>query len=348
MTPVPPAIAPSAVSMPAAPARLWPLDALRGAAIVAMIVFHFAWDLSALGFIATDVTEHQGWRLFSHAIAGSFLAIAGAALALAHGAGLRREAFLRRLAIIAAAAALVTAGTWFAFPDRFVTFGILHAIALFSLLALPLARAAWPLPLLLAAGVVAAHLWLQSPASAALQAWLADSALGPLWRHLGLTWDPPASVDFVPLVPWFACLLAGVAAGGRLLVSRRQASPAPAAANPLIVLGRWSLPIYLVHQPILYGGLALLAMAAPQLTIGHGARMDQRFVGDCVTQCRATASRETCEAGCNCVLNGLRADPTCIGAPSSRAGRTSPPTRASRRPSTPAGARPERRVALIG
>ena len=57
-----------------------------------------------------------------------------------HRGGLRWSAFLRRLAVIAGAALAITVATLFAFPDQFIYFGILHAIALFSVLALPFLR----------------------------------------------------------------------------------------------------------------------------------------------------------------------------------------------------------------
>jgi uncharacterized membrane protein len=291
-----------------ATARRWRLDALRGLAVVAMVVFHLAWDLSALGFIATDVAQHPGWRLFAQAIAASFLIIAGAALSLAHADGFRPGPFLRRIAVVAGAALLVTLGTWLAFPDRFVVFGILHAIAVFSLLAVPLLRQRWWFALTMALGVTLAHHWVQSSSDAGLQSWLAASALHPLWQHLGLTWEPPLTVDFIPLFPWFGWLLVGLSAGSWLR-QRPAIVDQPPSIQPLSLLGRWSLPIYLLHQPVLYGGLMLLAMGAPQLTVGHAQRLDLRFASDCVTQCRATASREQCDRGCACVLKGLQARP---------------------------------------
>jgi uncharacterized membrane protein len=310
MSAAPPAA--SAISNPSPATRLWRLDALRGLAIVAMIVFHFAWDLSQLGFIATEVAQHPGWRAFSHAIAASFLAIAGFSLVKAHGASFRPAHFQRRLLIVAGAALLVTGGTFVAFPDRYVTFGILHAIAAGSVLTLPFLRRPWWWAAAAALAVLGAEQWSQGATSSPVQSFVAGSALEGVWRHLGLAWSDPPTVDFVPIFPWFAALLAGVALGR--LHHRHAAAPVapqapPRAARPLMLLGRWSLPIYLVHQPILFGGLMGLAALAPQLTIGHAQRLDLRFATDCVMQCRATASRETCDQGCACVLNGLKADP---------------------------------------
>ncbi|MCA3674660.1 MAG: DUF1624 domain-containing protein, partial [Methylobacterium sp.] len=115
-------------------ARLPIIDAARGVAIVAMVIYHFGWNLSFLELIPVDLRDFPLWIWFGHAIAASFLALVGVGLVLAHGQGFGRERFLRRLAFVVGAAALVTAGTYLVFPDRFIFFGILHHIALASLL----------------------------------------------------------------------------------------------------------------------------------------------------------------------------------------------------------------------
>src|SRR5688572_15752760 len=129
------------------PARLPAIDAARGVAIVAMVVYHFAWDLGFFGFISADVGGDLGWRIFARSIAGSFLALVGVSLVLATRNGLNRGRFLRRLGVIAAAAAAITLVTRIVFPETYIFFGILHAIAVSSVLGLAFVRA----PILLVA-----------------------------------------------------------------------------------------------------------------------------------------------------------------------------------------------------
>ena len=88
-----------------------------------------------------------------------------------------------------------------------------------------------------------------------------------LWGHpffdgratnwVGLVTHKPFTEDYVPLLPWLGVLLAGVALGLLLLRHRRDwlAGPVPAVLQPLARLGRWSLSFYMVHQPVLIGGL---------------------------------------------------------------------------------------------
>ncbi|MFN4212329.1 MAG: heparan-alpha-glucosaminide N-acetyltransferase domain-containing protein, partial [Devosia sp.] len=78
---------------------------------------------------------------FARSIAASFLTLVGFSLVLATRGGLNRKAYLKRLAMVGAAAMLVTVATFFAIRDNFIFFGILHQVALASVIALPFLRA---------------------------------------------------------------------------------------------------------------------------------------------------------------------------------------------------------------
>jgi len=277
--------------------RIAAIDALRGLAIAAMIVYHFSWDLSSFGFIAVDVIADPGWKAFARMIAGTFVALVGVSLVLATRKGLRRQPFLRRLAIIVGAALLVTLGTWYYFPNAFVFFGILHLIAFASVAALPFLRL--PTAVVLPAAVVIftlpfffTHELFQYPL---------------LW-WVGFTPQPPATVDYVPVFPWFALTLFGIVAG-RLLLRYGSDSrfarwiPKEFFGRLAVFAGRWSLLIYLVHQLILIG---LLSAIAPLLAPDPGAQA-ATFTNECVTSCRATGREPpVCEVYCSCVLAGMR------------------------------------------
>jgi uncharacterized membrane protein len=102
---------------------------------------------------------------------------------------------------------------------------------------------------------------------------LALLSLPALWRHpafdtpwlswTGLVTHKPITEDYVPLLPWFGVLLAGLAAGQWLLARRRAwlTGALPPRLRPLAVLGRWSLSFYMLHQPVFFGLLMLWMMA---------------------------------------------------------------------------------------
>lgn len=233
--------------------RLVALDLARTMALAGMVAFHFTRDLEMFGLVAPGLTQTGFWWYFARGIAGSFLALAGFSLFLAHGQGIRWPAFLRRLATILAAAALVTAATWAAMPEAFIFFGILHSIAVASVLGLLFLRLPFPLTWAAAILVWMAPGWLGSPVFDA--PWL-------VWTGLGTYL--PRTLDFEPVFPWFAPFLAGLGlaqlltrTGGlaRWQAAQRQSPLAKALAWP----GRHSLAIYLIHQPLLYGLLWLVA-----------------------------------------------------------------------------------------
>lgn len=226
---------------PAPPMRVAWIDRARGIALLAMILYHLSFDLQLLGIVGWPVGGGMFWRGFAILIAGSFIALSGVSLQLAAVDGLNWGAFLKRLALLAGAAALVSLGSWAAMPVP-VLFGILHAIALFSLLVLPFLRApTW-------AVLLAAALVLAAPAS------LTSEAFSHPWLYpLGLDPDPRPSFDYEPIFPWFAPMLLGVALARFAPIPRR-----PEATDLLARMGRNSLVIYLLHQPIIYGTLLLL------------------------------------------------------------------------------------------
>lgn len=274
-------------------ARIPLIDALRGLAVVAMAVYHLSWDLAYHHLVAWDVVGDPLWRGFAISIAASFLTLSGVSLALAEARGLvPGRAYWLRILKIGAAAALVSLGTFFIFPDAWIRFGILHMIALGSLLALPFLKAS-----ALLAGLAAGVVLFAAPA-----------LTGPAFDAPALVWTglsetvPPAT-DYVPVVPWFAAMLAGIAVG-KALASGRFAVPRETFGGPgraLALLGRWSLPIYLLHQPILFGLTAAITLALPvNETVER-----ETFVRACRLECTRTADGESCTRFCDCVAGSL-------------------------------------------
>lgn len=175
------------------------VDIARGVALLAMFVYHFAYDLSMFRLIETDIVAEPGWRLFARGIAGTFLTIVGFSLVLATRKGLDHAAYLKRLAMVAGAAALVTLGTWRFMPGDFIFFGILHHVAVASVLALPFLR----LPTMAVA--------LAAIIAFALPSFVAHPLLDQPWATwLGFSQAPIQTADFVPVFPWFGCVLSGI------------------------------------------------------------------------------------------------------------------------------------------
>lgn len=289
--------------------RLQIIDLARGLALVAMAIYHFTWDLEFFGYAPPGMAAQGGWKLFARCIASSFLFLVGVSLFLAHARGVRWTPFLKRLAMVAGAAAAITIATWFATPNVFIFFGILHQIALASLLGLAFLRLPAIVTIAIAILVIAAPLFLRAP--------IFDHPA--LW-WVGLSVQPPRSNDYVPLFPWFGAVLLGMAcakladAAGlfRALAQVRL----PAITVPLQFAGRHSLAFYLIHQPILIGGLWLFSLLFPAAEPPR----ELQFTRACTTQCEETETVPFCQYYCVCVLDSLveegRFDEVYAGAPS--------------------------------
>ena len=278
--------------------RVAVVDVARGVALVAMTIYHLAWDLSFFGHVDPDVLRQPAWIVFARTIASSFLFLVGVGLVLGHGRefgrAFRPRPFLVRLAQIVAGAAAISVATYFFVPGGFIFFGILHAIALFSVLVLPFL--AWPWWAAAGAGVVV----LVVGNTVALEAF--DAA--PLvW--LGLAANPPISNDFVPVFPFLAPVLFGVAAAKVMTREAwRQLARLPLAGTSwLTFIGRHSLLYYLAHQPILFGLLGAAAWAGVQPDPAVRAEVFRKaWVSECVQR----ADRSFCEPYAACMIGAVR------------------------------------------
>lgn len=286
-------------SLPMQSPRLPFLDALRGLAIVGMVVYHFAWDLGFLGFIGLDVTIDPAWVVFARVLLSAFLLLAGFSLYLSHGRGIRWRAFGRRFAMVAGAALAITAATWWMFPTSFVFFGVLHAIALSSLFGLAFVRLPAFVVLGAALVIIGLPLFLHAEAFSA-----------PTLAWIGFWIVPPPANDLVPMFPWFGVFLLGIAAAKFLRGTALETRLAGWAfddvfGRALQLLGRWSLIIYVLHQPLM---LAVLFPIASFTGAGEAQRHVD-FVGSCQSQCVDNANGEAfCVLYCQCALGTVIAD----------------------------------------
>ena len=222
------------------------LDALRGAAIAWMVAFHFSFDLNTFGLLSPhqDFYRDAFWTGQRSCIVSLFLLTAGIGQALGQGQGWPH--FWRRWAQVAGCAVLVSIGSAWMFPRSWISFGVLHGMALM----LPLARLAglklrpWHLlalgALALALPLCCAHPWFDSR-----------------WTNwLGLVTHKPVTEDYVPLLPWLGVMLWGLALGQYLRGANWLAGDLPRPLRGLAWLGQWPLTVYMLHQPLLIGALA--------------------------------------------------------------------------------------------
>jgi uncharacterized membrane protein len=276
--------------------RVDAIDCARGVALIGMAIYHLSWDLADFRLAAPMLPFTPQMRLLSHTVASAFLVLVGVSLALAHRKGLNVRAFWRRLAIVAGAAALVTAGSFVFAPSEPITFGILHCIAVASLLAGPFVTApAWA-SVAIGLGAIAAPFFIRS------------TLFDPPWLlWLGLGEALPNTLDWRPLLPWAGVVFLGLGATRLPGVIERLAAPRrwralSAPARAICFAGRHSLPVYLIHQPMLIGLLAALTAWGPLAPKSDRSAFLASCQHACVAQGRPDAE---CETGCRCVADAI-------------------------------------------
>jgi len=238
--------------------RLWEIDLFRGIAILMMIVFHTVFDISFLGIAPVDVATGF-WRYFAYVTASFFLLIVGVSLVISHARAVQKlsgfllvKKYFLRGAGIFALGLLVTLGTWWYLHEGYVIFGILHLIGI-SIMLSPIFFRFGRLNLLLGLACIPVG-------------WIISGLGGPVFLlPLGILPPGFASVDYTPLFPWFGMVLIGMGLGESLYtggVRQFTIRPLPdLMVVPFSFLGRHSLVIYLVHQPVIVLLLALVTGA---------------------------------------------------------------------------------------
>jgi uncharacterized membrane protein len=241
------------------------IDAARGIGILMMILFHLLFDLSFFGVYPVNVATGF-WRYFAFATASLFLFVVGISLTISHAREEERLAgdqsqpfriavkYLKRGMGIFACGLLVTLATWFYLDEGFVIFGILHLIGVSIMLA-PLFFRFRRYNILTGAICIGIGIFF-----------VAANITGPCWLlWLGILPASFASVDYTPLFPWFGIVLLGMGFGEQWYPEGKRSFAEPdlhaSLTGPLALLGRHSLLIYLVHQPVILLLLQIFAGA---------------------------------------------------------------------------------------
>ena len=223
--------------------RYLQLDFIRGVAILLMMVFHLCFDLNNFHFIDIDIYNREGrdWFYFRMIILTLFISCVGMSLALANEEKIDIHKVLKRFIQLSFFSVLITVASYITFPQTWIYFGVLHFIALASVMALLFVRFEW---IALILGTVIVALFNLDIIN---MHWL--YALVKEVLHL-----PVRTEDLVPLLPWFGVVLIGIFIGKKRLFLFPL--PSNRFTEFISLSGKHSLVIYLLHQPLFFGIIA--------------------------------------------------------------------------------------------
>lgn len=238
--------------------RVLLLDEIRGFLIIMVVLYHLLYDLYVFFELDLPFFFSPPVEFLKYLGAGSFILISGI---VCHYA---RSNFKRGL-ICLAFALVITVFTYFVMPDQAIYFGILHLLAvcmiLYGLLKKVFDRLPFfPFFVLFAVLFFATfhipngYFGLSEEVSILVPSSLYDSGL----FFLGFPGNGFNSADYYPLIPFAFLFFAGTLLGRFFVSESLPEFVYRGIAPPFRFLGRHTLVIYLVHQPILLGILYLI------------------------------------------------------------------------------------------
>ncbi len=239
--------------------RFIELDILRGFAILFMIILHFFWDLDYFGILPLN----KNFYSLNIIVPVIFFLLVGICQAVnnnkyrdqprkMHFRTIQRGLWILNLGM------LFTLLTVIFLPDKPILFGVLHCIGCCMILSTVLLRFK-STNVILGALMIVIGLALglfyttENPNMIELAAGIHEPDIA---RH---------TIDYFPILPWFGICLLGIALGNILYKDNKRRYPLPDLSKykPTKLfswLGKHSLAIYLVHQPIIAGCLTLILM----------------------------------------------------------------------------------------
>ena len=222
--------------------RLHGLDLIRGVTLLSMIAYHGTWNLVYLFGVDLPWYDQMPGYIWQQSICWTFILLSGFCFPMGSKP-------LKRGLIIFGGGALVSAATMIAMPENLILLGILTFTGSAMMLMVPLEKLLRKVPAVLGlVGAMALFFFFRN--------WQA-----PVWMYrnlltayLGFPTRAFVSMDYFPMLPWIFLFIAGYF-GNRILRAKGWDEKLFSRGNVPVLnwLGRHTLPIYLIHQPVLYG-----------------------------------------------------------------------------------------------
>jgi len=242
--------------------RLNLLDEIRGITLISMILFHAMWDLVFMFGIKCDWYLSDASYVWQQSICYTFILLSGFCFSLGKNK-------YRRGAIVFGAGFIISIVTELFMPQNRVRFGVLTLLGSCMLLFALTEKFLKKIPplvglfislflFILTRGVGDGYLGFESMELISLPKTLYEH--GELMTYLGFPYRGFYSTDYFPILPWV--FLFGVGYFLYQIFRKKQwitlCEKGFPFGKPLRFIGKYSLIIYMLHQPIIYGILVIL------------------------------------------------------------------------------------------
>ncbi len=234
--------------------RLTGLDTIRGITLLSMILYHTCWDLVFLFGKRIPGYTGPGRYVWQQSICWTFILLSGFCWSLGHH-------HLKRGLLVFGAGLMITVITLMTMPESRVVFGVLTLIGSGMLLLIPIEK--FLLKIRTEIGLAGSFLFFLffrnvNTGYLGFEKWnllrLPDGFYrNLLTTYLGFPQRGFFSTDYFSLFPWFFMFLTGFYLY-QLVQEKDMMEKLFSWRAPVFdVIGRHSLLIYLIHQPIVFG-----------------------------------------------------------------------------------------------
>ena len=216
---------------------------------MAMIVYHFFWDLGYFNFIELRNVTQGIPLLFAQCIGASFIIISGISSRLSSLSYNYKRKFFKRVGVLVLICFFITSITFLVDKKSFIFFGILHFLVTCSIISLFFLK--------IKKNYVFFIIFV---CSLVLSASKITFNLPAHFSWIGFNSEVPITNDFYPLFPWVSFYFFGLWVCEPLREFLESKNRSSYLYYPKLIviyeglqfLGRNSLTVYILHQPIFF------------------------------------------------------------------------------------------------
>lgn len=236
------------------------LDVLRGVTIISMIFYHGVWDMVYIYERGWSWYRSEAAYVWQQSLCWTFIFLSGFCWSMG-----RKP--LRRGLLVFLCGVVVTLVTLLVTPESRVIYGVLTLIGSCMLIMIPIDRVAAGIPKVLGF-VISVMLFVLTRnvnrgclGFESLKLWKLPEGLyrNMVTTYLGFPSADFFSTDYFSLIPWLFLYLAGYFLY-HIMTNRNLLEKKPFfwTIKPFAFVGRHSLLVYMLHQPVLYVVCGLL------------------------------------------------------------------------------------------